>query len=151
MVDIKLIAAFITKHEGRRRKPYKDSLGVQTIGVGWNMVSNPLPPATQAYLTEYGEITEEMIDDLLERSIRHTNADCHVIFPDFESFTDNRQLALLDFVFQLGFSRVKMFIHTLAAINTGRWEDAANEMRQSVWAKQVPTRAAEIIQMVKEG
>jgi len=145
------IEEFIEKHEGRRNKPYKCTAGHNTIGVGWNMDANLLPPKIADYLKENGEITDAMIDQLLRLSIMVAISDCNALFPSFDDFSDNRRMALIDFVFQLGKHRANNFVHAIAAINTGRWEDAANAMRDSAWFHQVPNRAAEVTELIKNG
>ncbi len=141
----------IEKHEGRKKKPYRCTAGKRTIGVGYNYDDNTLPPDIAAYLKDNGQVTDEMIDRLLEITVRQAVADCHVLFPEFDSFSDNRRMALTDFVFQLGFKRARGFSKSIAAVNTGRWFDAAREMEKSSWFYQVPKRAAEIINMIEEG
>ena len=145
------IEQFITRHEGRKLKPYKCTAGHWTIGVGWNMDANPLPKDIRDYLKAHGSITNEMVDKLLDISINQAVKDCHKLFPEFESFSPNRKMALTDFVFQLGLSRSSAFVNTIAAINTGRWEDAVKEMRDSNWFKQVPNRAKEVTELIEEG
>jgi lysozyme len=141
----------ITKHEGRKSRPYHCPAGALTIGVGHNCDSNPLPPDIAAHLEKCGSITDDMIDRLLEKDVRAAVADCHVLFPGFDEFTEARKMALVDFLFQLGFHRARTFAHAIAAINTGRWEDAAKEMRNSAWAKQTPERAGRITDMIETG
>jgi len=131
------IEQFITRHEGKRKKPYKCPAGFKTIGVGWNIDANPLPKKIADYLKEHGEITDHMIDDLLRISIGVAVSDCIKLFPDFEKFSDNRRMALIDFVFNLGGHRTSRFVNTIAAINTGRWEDAAAGIRKSLYWKQL--------------
>jgi len=145
------IAQFITKHEGRKNKPYKCPAGKNTIGVGWNFDANPLPQHIADYLKENGKITDAMIDYLLRISITNAVLDCEKIFPEFNNFTDNRRMALIDFVFQLGAGGARKFVHAIAAINTGRWEDAAKEFRDSNYYRQVPKRAEEVIELIEEG
>ena len=144
---------FIEKHEGRRNKPYLDNAKPpkETIGVGWNMDAKPLPEDIQEYLNANGEITEEMIDRLLDISVEVAESCCQDLFPDFDNFSENRKMALTDFTFQLGEKTEKHFVHTLAAINTGRWEDAAEGMRNSRWFNEVPNRAKEVIELIEEG
>jgi lysozyme len=144
---------FIEGHEGRRNKPYKDNAvpPKKTIGVGWNMDAHPLPPVMQNYLKQNGEITDAMVDQLLEISIEAATSDCESLFPDFDNFSDDRKMALIDFVFQLGLTKAGKFVHAVAAINTGRWADAAAEMMNSEWAKQVPSRAEEVTDLVENG
>lgn len=141
----------ISKHEGRKSKPYKCPAGHWTIGVGHNMDSSPLPQDIDFFLKQNGCITAEMIDRLFENDVRSAVADCHVLFPDFDNFSEIRKMALIDFVFQLGFRKARTFKRTIHAINIGNWSDAAREMERSDWFKQVPKRAAEIINMIEEG
>jgi lysozyme len=145
------IKEFITKHEGRKNKPYKCSAGKNTIGVGWNFDDNPLPPHIADYLRKNKQITDEMIDSLLECSISIAEDNCHDLFPNFDNFSENRKMALIDFLFQLGFTRARKFVHAVAAINTGRWEDAGKEIENSSYFKQVPTRAREVIDLIVGG
>lgn len=142
----------IERHEGRRKVPYTDSLGFRTIGCGWNLDARPLPSGKiSIYLQEHGQITDEMIDQLLDISIKVATSDCEELFPKFDEFTENRQMALVDFLFNLGIKRAKGFKKAIAAINTGRWEDAGKEMEDSTWAKQVKGRAAEVTELIEEG
>lgn len=147
------IEQFIEKHEGRRKKPYPDTSKPpkMTIGVGWNMDDNPLPKNIADYLKKHGEITDAMIDLLLSLSVKNAISDCLDLFPTWDNISLNRRMALIDFVFQLGKTRASKFVHTIAAINTGRWEDAAENMKESVWFKQVPQRAQEVTEMLEVG
>jgi lysozyme len=142
---------FITADEGRRAKMYHCSAHRRTIGIGHNIEANPLPPDIQNYLAQTGYITEDMIDRLYDIDIRHATADCKVLFPQFETFTEARQWALISFVFQLGFTGAKKFIRSVKAINEHRWDDAAKYMMESLWAKQTPKRAKRITGIIKRG
>lgn len=145
------IYSLLEKHEGRKHKPYRCTGGKRTIGIGHNFDDNPLPPHIADYLKKNGQITDDMVDELLETDILHATADCCVLFPGFDSFSERRKMALVDFVFQLGFNRARKFIHSIACINIGRWEKAGEQMRKSRWAEQTPNRAMEIISMIEEG
>ena len=41
--DTLSLKAELSRDEGRKSKPYRDSEGILTIGVGWNLEANPLP------------------------------------------------------------------------------------------------------------
>jgi lysozyme len=142
---------FIEKHEGRRKRVYQCPAGANTIGVGWNMDANELPQDISHFLAQNGYITDEMIDRMLKTSVRQAVADCRVLFPNFDGIDDARRMALTDFVFQLGFRRARQFRKAIAAINTGRWEDAANEMRDSLWFTQTSRRAQEVTDIIETG
>lgn len=141
----------IDRHEGNRLKVYRCSAGRRTIARGWNLDSNKLPKRIQDYLDKNKCITPEMSDELLIISVDRAISDCYRLFPEFDSFSDNRRLALIDFVFQVGLTTARTFIHTIAAINREHWEDAAARMRESRYAHQVPGRAGEIIDMIEMG
>lgn len=145
------IKELLIKHEGVRNKPYKCPAGFNTIGVGYNFDANPLPSDIADYLNKNGKITNDMIDRLLFLSVSTATADCHSLFPEFDNFTEARRMALVDFLFNIGKKRAMGFRKAIAAINTGRWEDAAKEMRDSNWFRQVPNRAKEITEMIEEG
>jgi len=126
------ITELITSHEGRKRKPYKDTAKPPkwTIGVGWNITDRPLPKPIKAYLDEHGEIAEEMIDALLETSIKEATQDCKDLFPDFNSFAENRQMALIDIIFNMGRFKIShkfpTFVHN---VNIEDWQAAADELK----------------------
>jgi lysozyme len=92
-----------------------------------------------------------MIDDLLLRSIAVARVDCEDLFPEFDSFSENRRIALTDFLFNVGKKTAMQFARTIHLINIGHWEDAAIAMRQSKWAKQVKGRAVLVTKMIEEG
>jgi len=131
------IESFIERHEGRRKKPYKCPAGANTIGVGWNMDANPLPKTIADYLKKHGEITDDMINILLNISVSNAIKDCLDLFPTWDNISLNRKMALIDFVFNIGKHRTGHFVNTVAAINTGRWEDAADGIRKSLYWKQL--------------
>lgn len=124
------IQEYFTKREGRSRKPYLDSRKILTIGIGFNLRDNKLPSPIKSYLDEHGEITEEMIDQLFNMTISTAKKDCHDLFPDFDTFSENRQTALIDVVFNMGKGRVShsfpTFVHN---VNREDWQGAADELK----------------------
>jgi lysozyme len=143
---------FIESHEGRRRKPYICTGGKMTIGVGHNFDDNPLPNDIKKSLEQFGKIDDEQIDRLLNQDIRYAVHDCQVLFPSFNEFSDNRRMALIDWMFQLGFRGVRNFKKAVKAINAEDWELAARNMAESAWAReQTPKRAKEVIELIRVG
>ena len=141
----------LEQHEGRKKKVYRCTAGKRTIGVGHNIDAKGLPPDIEAYLDDYGEITDEMIDILLDDDIEDAITDCKRLYPAFESFTEPRQDALLDFLFNVGYGTAKTFKTTNGYINAGEWEKASESLLASLYAKQVKGRAKEIAEMLREG
>ena len=124
----------IERHEGRRALPYIDSVGVQTIGVGHNL-HVPLCAAA--------------IDAQRDQDIADAKNDCVHAFPWYADLTESRQWVMIDMCFNLGLSRLKGFTKFLKAVELGDYDTAANEMLDSLWAKQVKGRALELAQMMR--
>ena len=147
------LKAMLERHEGRKRVPYNDTATPPnlTVGVGWNMHTNPLPDDVALYLGQHGEITDEMIDRLLEISVWKAEASCRRVWPGFDGFSRNRQDALIDFMFNCGEKTVRGFTNTVADISAGRWASAAARLMKSAWAKEVKGRALDVTNLLKEG
>lgn len=142
---------FVILNEDWRNKPYKCTAQKNTIGVGHNMDAQPLPQHIQAYLDEKGEITDEMVLELLESDIQFALHCCRELYPNFDQFDENRRIALIDFLFNVGPGTAKTFIRTNKAINNGEWQMAASNMRHSLWYSQVKSRGVRVTQMIEKG
>jgi lysozyme len=145
------IKQFITKHEGMEYMPYKCPSGRWTIGIGHNYQDNPLPYDIDNYLREHGKILDDHIDRLLFMDVSRATEDCKSLFPKWDTFSHNRQMALIDFLFQLGKTKASKFKKTIICINAEGWDDAARHLQNSLWYTQVPRRAREVIKLIKEG
>ena len=127
----------LIRHEGLRRKPYRDTVGKLTIGVGRN-------------LDDVG-ITRDEALILLDHDIAKVRRDVKRTFGWFPRLNPVRQNVVLNMVFNLGLSRFRRFRKAIAAIKDKRWDDAAREMLNSKWAKQVKGRATELARMMRRG
>ena len=125
----------IEADEGRSNIRYQCIGGAWTIGVGHNMDDKPLPADMAAYLHKHGEITDEMVDRLLDADIRHATADARALYKNFDSLSQPRQFALISFVFQLGYFGALSFKKANKAINSEDWLTAAMELLDSPWAR----------------
>lgn len=127
----------LLRHEGIRLKPYKDSVGKLTIGIG-------------RCIDDVG-ISEMEALYLLSNDIRRVSKQAQDAFPWFKSLSVTRQDVVLSMVFNLGlagFSKFKMLIQAIAVQD---YERAAKEMLQSKWSQQVGNRAKELAEMMRSG
>ena len=122
-------------HEGLHLKPYVDTVGKVTIGVGRNLTDVGLS------LPEIGNL---LADDI-ERARRLVQR-----FPWFNDLDMVRTKVLVDMAFNLG-GRLLGFKLFLAAVGRGDYTVASTEMLNSAWARQVPTRAARLATMMRTG
>jgi lysozyme len=144
-------ATLLRQHEGLKLTPYKCTAGALTIGYGHNIDANGLPAAVKANLDRDGKITQADAEALLLAGIQRAENDCRRLFPRFENMSDARKAALIDWLFNLGRGTAQKFTDTIHFINAGLWEDAADAMMDSRWARQVGKRAETVTDMVREG
>jgi lysozyme len=143
------LRTMLIRHEGYEFVPYKCPAGYRTIGVGHNYDANPLPKDMQKYLDLYACITAKMVERLLEADCHIAEEACKRLYPCFDEFIQERQDALVDFLFNVGEGTAKTFKQTNKAINEGRWGDAAKGIRASAYYKQVGKRGEEIARMLE--
>lgn len=92
-----------------------------------------------------------MVDILLDQDIEDAITDCEKLYPGFGNFSDSRQDALCDFLFNVGYGTAKTFKTMNGYINAGQWDEASDALLRSLYAKQVKGRAKEIAQMLRDG
>lgn len=136
-MDITALTEELTRDEGLRLKPYKDSVGKLTIGVGRN-------------LDDVG-ITAEEAKSLLSNDIQRTIVALDTAIPWWKGLDSVRQRVLVNMAFNMGVGKLLGFKNTLAAIQAGKFEDAATEMLDSTWARQVGARAQRLALMMQKG
>lgn len=123
-------------HEGKRNFPYMDSVGKLTIGVGHNLSDNGL---------SHDQILVILADDIAEAE-RHCQQ-----YPWFEHLDFVRRKVMLDLMFNLGPGRLALFKRFLRHMAEASYEEAAVDLRHSVWAVQVKARADRLITMMRHG
>ena len=123
--------------EGKRTSAYKDSLGYWTIGVG-----RLIDPSMGGFLRD------DEINLMLDNDIAAARRDCQKLFPAYDTFSQSRQDALANMMFNLGIKKMSAFTTTVGHINAGRWADAQESAAQSLWFKQVGKRAERIIKQM---
>lgn len=135
----------LRRDEGVRYSPYKDTMGIDTVGVGHNLKAKPLPEGTTYPLTD-AQVDAILADDLLE--VFH-GLDKHV--PWWGTLTQARQRVLINMCFQLGINGLLTFKNTLDAIKKGHYELAAANMLASKWNQQTGSRVKRLTKMMIEG
>lgn len=125
----------LKRHEGYRKRLYKDSVGKLTIGVGHNIEDNGLD--------------DPAIEIQLKIDINRALEDCEMLFPNFYSISENRQRVLANMAFNLGYDRLKSFKKLAQAVYNEDFNIAADEMLDSKWAGQVGTRAIELAELMR--
>ncbi len=125
----------IKRHEGLKLKPYRCTAGKLTIGYGRN-------------LDDRG-ITEHEAELLLATDLAQITGELDRYLPWWQSLPQAAKEVLVDMAYNLGTSGLLKFKKTLAALQAKRWKEAAIEMLNSRWAKQVGPRAIELSVIIK--
>lgn len=136
-MDYAALAMELRRDEGVRLKPYKDSVGKLTIGVGRN-------------LDDMG-ISEVECEMLLQNDMVAHCMELDRKLPWWRTLGEVRQRVLANMAFNLGVTRLLGFKNTLALIESGQYAKAADEMLNSTWAKQVGLRATRLSGMMRTG
>ena len=127
----------LVRHEGIRLRPYADSLGKMTIGIG-RCLSTEGISQEEAYM-----LLENDIDNLKNEIPDH--------FEWFADLDSVRQDVVTEMCFQLGISGVNKFPNMLDAIERGDYPAAAKEMLNSAWHTQTPARCEELANLMLHG
>jgi lysozyme len=122
--------------EGRRSKPYRDTVGKLTIGCGRN-------------LDDVG-LRDDEIDYLLGRDIESVLSTCSTL-PYWTALDDVRRLVVCDLVFNLGAPGWRKFAKANAAITRGDYAAAAAELVSSKWYGQVGRRGKKLADAMRSG
>lgn len=122
---------FLVRWEGYKDVPYRDSMGNWTAGIGHLL--KPSDKFAQRY-------DDRQIDDWFYADLSVAKIGAESIFGDFESHPKNVKLVLISLSFNLGETKLRKFPKFVAAINRKDYSNAARELRDSKWYKQVGDR-----------
>lgn len=135
--DFAALRADLMQDEGLRLRPYTDTVGKLTIGVGRN-------------LTDVG-ITAAEAMTLLDHDIDACLTDLRS-FGWFNALDAVRQRALINLRFNLGAAKLRAFRNMLDAFEQRDYPRAAKELLLSAWADQVqPSRRDRLLAMIGAG
>ena len=135
-----LLQRLLLRDEGYRRSVYTDHLGYYTLGIG-RMVD----------ARKGGGVTLDEAMYLLDNDIREKTRELGPHPPWLSRLDPVRHAVLLSMAFQLGAAGLLSFRNTLKAVEEGRWNDAAEGMMRSLWARQTPGRALRLAEAMRTG
>ena len=127
----------LLRHEGLRLKPYRDTVGKLTIGVGRNLDDRGITEAEAYYL--------------LDHDIMWVRNEVENTFPVYAELNTARQDVILNMAFNMGVPKLRGFVKMWLALERGNFTRAAEEMLESRWAEQVKGRAKELAEQMDTG
>lgn len=167
------LIAQLKRHEGFYAEPYVCPAGKATIGYGTNLEAHPIyiPYEDIASSVRTGRITgAALVARLKERGMRWTKeraeeamleelTACHDDLlrrcPAYAALRADderaRADALLNMAFNMGTDGLFKFKKALATALSGDYAEAAAEMKDSLWYRQVGRRSVELCEQMRSG
>jgi lysozyme len=139
------IKKMIIRHEGIRNKPYKDSLGLWTVGVG-HLIGDgkTLPPEWNREFSN-DEIMKMFNDDYASHRLAAQR------IPSFDKLNTKGQGALTDLTFNMGPSWIDKWPMLKKQLASNDVAAAAANLEGSKWYGQVGSRAPEVVDLLRNG
>ena len=135
----------IEKHEGRKTKPYQDTKGLWTIGVG-HLIGNgkTLPDNMNR------EFSNKEVDDMFASDYEHHEKAAKQI-PGYDKLNDSGKAALVDLTFNMGPTWYRKWPDFTKQLQAGDTEGAAKNLEGSAWYKQVGHRGPAVVNLIRNG
>jgi len=136
-MNLQRLYTTLERHEKYKQKAYRCSAGKLTIGIGRNIDDKGISRAESMILL--ANDVSEVIDWLRKD------------YWWFDSLDAVRQEVIINMGFNLGRKGFSGFKKTIGYISDGKFDQAAAEMLNSLWADQVGYRAQELARAMASG
>ena len=130
----------IKLHEGYRDTVYLDSLSKRTVGFGHLCVEDHWEDGKQ-YDKEY-------LEEIFEKDFNIALNDANKIL-EGKPVNHIAREVIIELVFNIGMPRTKKFVKCLAALDNEDYNEAGNQILDSLYATQVPARAGKLAGKMK--
>ncbi|ECO0585165.1 glycoside hydrolase family protein [Salmonella enterica subsp. diarizonae] len=143
------IFSLLKMEEGVSHKPYINSLGYPTVGVGFKL--GPQGASLKNYtfcLTD--NVIEAWLQENIDRVYRSMQRNEKINRALLYSNSVRADI-LISMAYQMGVNGLAGFNNMFVAITGQDWNNAADEMRRSIWAKQTPERAERHATVIETG
>jgi len=126
----------LKKHEGVELKPYKCTSNKLTIGIGRNLEDVGISDHEAEYL---------LMNDL------DTYMTAAKTYDWYNGLNDARKAVIVNMLFNMGQTNFNKFLKMKQALDMGDHAEAAKQMLDSKWAKQVKGRSEELAAQMETG
>jgi GH24 family phage-related lysozyme (muramidase) len=94
--------------------------------------------------------SKEMAEHKLKEMAWDALITANKLVPNFYEHPEEIRRVLVDMAYNLGYNKLAKFKNTLRACREFRYEDMAKGMENSLWYKQVGTRAKKLVNLVRQ-
>jgi lysozyme len=138
-------------HEGCVLKPYYCPTGHLTIGIGHNIEARPFTEEEKKAIGDWEKGITKNMAYMICRNDVNLCLDKLKTLDFWKSLDEERQYALIDVCFNIGWQGLKKFRKMLKALSEKNYAEAANQLLDSKYATQTPKRAKRIAKLIKTG
>lgn len=131
--------------EGCVYEIYNDHLGYPTFGIG-HLVTESDPEQGQSLGTA---VSSERVAEAFESDIQSVLRDCNILYSDFHNLPEEAQQVIANMMFNLGRPRLSKFVGMKRGVDARDWNQAADEMVDSNWYRQVTNRADRLVERIR--
>lgn len=143
-------------NEGYRQCVYKDSMGIPTVGVGFNLKKFGAKSEIESVGANYDAVLNgsQCLDDSQIERLFNKDMDSAVScvsswISNWSSIGSSRQSALEDMSFNMGCATIHEFGSMKAAIEKEDYSAAVSSMQGSLWCRQVGERCNRDVDCMK--
>ena len=144
-MDIEKLREQLEIDEGVRHDIYLDHLGLPTFGIG-HLVTKTDPENGQAVGTT---ISEERVAECFEQDVLGVINDCNKLYNNFDELPEEAQQIIANMMFNMGRTRLSKFKGMKRGVDSKDWNQAADEMVDSRWYRQVTNRANRLVERMR--
>ena len=131
--------------EGCVYEIYNDHLGYATFGIG-HLVTESDPEQGQSLGTA---VSSDRVAEAFESDIQSVLRDCNILYSDFHNLPEEAQQVIANMMFNLGRPRLSKFAGMKRGVDARDWNQAADEMVDSAWYRQVTNRADRLVERIR--
>ena len=131
----------LANDEGCKYEVYLDHLGYPTFGIG-HLITDDDPECGTSVGTE---VSSDRVQEAFDSDIESVLSDCERLYVQFEHLPEEAQLIIANMMFNMGYTRLSKFKGMKRGVDARNWEEAADEMVDSRWYKQVSRRADRLV------
>ena len=135
----------LERDEGVKYEVYLDHLGYPTFGIG-HLITDDDPECGASVGTE---VDNDRVKEAFETDVETVLSDCERLYVQFEHLPEEVQLIVANMMFNMGYTRLSKFKGMKRGVDTRDWNQAADEMVDSKWYKQVTKRANRLVERMR--
>ena len=144
-MDIEKLREQLEVDEGCVYEIYNDHLGYATFGIG-HLVTESDPEQGQSLGTA---VSPDRVAEAFESDIQSVLRDCNILYSDFDDLPEEAQQVIANMMFNLGRPRLSKFVGMKRGVDARDRNQAADEMVDSNWYRQVTNRADRLVERVR--